>query len=72
MIFRAVPQQTAPVRITLTFLVQKAGSNTTYLPSERSVSHNGYGSVPASTDIGPDGGEMLVDWTVNTVNRMWA
>ncbi len=54
-----------------TFLIQKAGCSGTYLPSERSVAHKGYGSVPASTDIGPQGGEKLVEWTVDTVNRMF-
>jgi len=55
-----------------TFLVQKAGCTGTYLPSERSVAHKGYGSVPASTDIGPEGGEQLVEWTVAAINSMWA
>ncbi len=54
---------------TQTFLVQLAGPGS-YLPSERSVAHKGYGSVPASTDIGPEGGEKLVEWTVNTLNQM--
>ena len=54
-----------------TFLIQIAGCHGTYLPSERSVSHGGYGSAPASTDIGPDGGDKLVDWTVRTIDRMW-
>ncbi len=58
-------------KATQTFLIQKAGCNGTYLPSERSVSHHGYGSVPASTDIGPEGGEKLVEWTVDTIKRMW-
>ena len=58
-------------KATQTFLIQKAGCNGTYLPSERSVAHKGYGSVPASTDVGPEGGEMLVDWTVGAINRMW-
>jgi hypothetical protein len=58
-------------KATQTFLVQKAGSNGTYLPSGRSVAHKGYGSVPASTDIGPEGGEKLIEWTVETLNRMW-
>lgn len=55
-----------------TFLVQKAGCSGTYLPSERSVARKGYGSVPASTDIGPEGGDKLVEWTVGIINRMWA
>jgi len=56
---------------TQTFLIQKAGCNGTYLPSRRSISCGGYGSVPASTDIGPDGGDRLVEWTVATINGMW-
>lgn len=54
-----------------TLLVQKSGCSGTYLPSERSVAHGGYGSVPASTDIGPEGGEMLVEWTVNALNELF-
>ncbi len=52
-----------------TFLVQLAGPGS-YLPSERTLAGGGYGSVPASTDIGPEGGEVLVDWTVKTINDL--
>ncbi len=52
-----------------TFLIQLAGPGG-YLPSERSVKGGGYGSVPASTDIGPEGGERLVEWTLKTINEM--
>lgn len=55
-----------------TFLIQKAGCSGTYLPSARSVAHKGYGSVPANTDIGPEGGDQLVEWTVSTLNQMWS
>ena len=58
-------------KATQTFLIQKAGCNGTYLPSKRSIAHKGYGSVPASTDIGPEGGEKLVDWTAATINGMF-
>ena len=54
-----------------TFLIQKSGCSGTYLPSERSVACKGYGSVPASTDIGPEGGEKLVAWTVDAMNRIY-
>ncbi|MBT3380564.1 MAG: hypothetical protein HN742_10440 [Lentisphaerae bacterium] len=56
---------------TQTFLIQKAGCNGTYLPSERSIAHKGYGSIPASTNADHGGGNKLVDWTVDTLNRMW-
>ncbi len=52
-----------------TFLIQLAGPGG-YLPSARSVACGGYGSVPASTEVGPEGGEALVEWTVNAINSM--
>ncbi|MCK9266586.1 hypothetical protein M0P98_06885 [bacterium] len=54
-----------------TFLIQKAGCKGVYLPSKRSIAGGGYGSVPASTDIGPEGGDKLVEWTVSTINDMF-
>jgi hypothetical protein len=53
-----------------TFLVQLAGPGS-YVPTERSVAGGGYGAVPASTEIGPDGGRQLADWTVDAINAMW-
>lgn len=58
-------------KATQTFLIQKAGCSGTYLPSRRSISYGGYGSAPASTDIGPDGGDKLVEWTVSAINEMF-
>jgi len=54
-----------------TFLVQLAGSGT-YIPSERSVVGKGYGSVPASTPVGPEGGRVLEDWTLEALRELWA
>ncbi|MCK9266220.1 hypothetical protein M0P98_04985 [bacterium] len=58
-------------KATQTFLIQKAGCDGTYLPTQRSVEGGGYGSVPASTDIGPEGGDILVNWTVSAINEMF-
>ncbi|MCK9266755.1 hypothetical protein M0P98_07790 [bacterium] len=58
-------------RATQTFLIQKACCTGTYLPSQRSIACGGYGSDPASTDIGPEGGDELVEWTVDTINKMF-
>lgn len=52
-----------------TFLIQKAGCSGTYLPTERSVAHKGYGAVPASTDVGPEGGAILVERTVAIIEE---
>jgi hypothetical protein len=53
-----------------TFVVQLAGPGT-YLPTERAVSHGGYGAVIQSSQIGPDGGQVLVDRTIEALKEMW-
>ncbi len=53
-----------------TFVVQLAGAGT-YVPSARSIAGGGYGSVPASTPIGPAGGRKVAERTVETLLRMW-
>jgi hypothetical protein len=53
-----------------TFLVQLAGSGT-YLPTARSVAGGAYGAVPASTLIGPEGGQELVEATLDLINELW-
>ena len=53
-----------------TFLVQLAGSGT-YLPTARAVAGGAYGAVPASTLIGPEGGQELVEATLDLINELW-
>ncbi|MBN2583642.1 MAG: hypothetical protein JXL80_11285 [Planctomycetes bacterium] len=53
-----------------TFLVQLAGGGT-YCPSPRSLAGGGYGSLPASNPVGPEGGRMIVERTVETIGRLW-
>ncbi len=53
-----------------TFLVQLAGPGT-YVPSARSIAGGGYGSVPASNPIGPDGGRQVAEATIDALLRMW-
>lgn len=55
---------------TQTFLVQLAGPGT-YVPSARSVAGGGYGSIPASTSVGPEGGRKLADVTIEVLQEMW-
>ncbi|MGM0494019.1 MAG: hypothetical protein ACQER1_13840, partial [Armatimonadota bacterium] len=56
---------------TQTFLVQLAGAGT-YVPSARSIAGGGYGSLPASTPIGPDGGREVADRTIETLLELWS
>jgi len=53
-----------------TFLVQLAGPGT-YVPSTRSVSGGGYGSIPASNPVGPEGGWQLAEMTTGMIEHLW-
>lgn len=53
-----------------TFLVELAGPGS-YIPSRRSTKGGGYGSVPASNPIGPDGGQILADKTITLLRSLW-
>lgn len=58
-------------KATQTFLVQLAGSGT-YVPSTRSVSGGGYGSIPASNRVGPEGGRQLAEITTGVIEHLWS
>lgn len=53
-----------------TFIVQLAGSGT-YVPTSRSVAGGAYGAVPATTLIGPEGGQELVEKTLEIINELF-
>lgn len=53
-----------------TFIIQLAGSGT-YVPTSRSVAGGAYGAVPASTLIGPEGGQELVEKTLEIINDIF-
>lgn len=53
-----------------TFVIQLAGEGT-YLPSERAVGGGGYSAIPQSNRVGPEGGQVLVDRTVELLDSMW-
>ncbi len=53
-----------------TFLAQLTGPGS-YVPSARSVAGGGYGSVPASNPIGPEGGREVADATIDTLLGLW-
>ena len=53
-----------------TFVVQLAGPGS-YVPTERAIAGQGYGAVPASTPIGPDGGRALAERTIELLHRLW-
>ena len=53
-----------------TFVVQLAGEGT-YLPTERSMAGGSYGAYIASTPIGPDGGQAIVEAEISSINKMF-
>jgi hypothetical protein len=53
-----------------TFVIQLAGPGT-YLPSARAAQNGGYGAVIQSSQIGPEGGQVLVEQTVETLQKLW-
>jgi len=57
-----------------TFVVQLAGAGAYsggYLPTEEAIRGGGYSAVPQSTLVGPEGGQILVDRTVDLIGRLW-
>lgn len=52
-----------------TFIVQLTGSGS-YVPTTRSIAGGAYGAVPASTLIGPEGGQELVERTLTLIDKI--
>lgn len=58
-----------------TFVVQLTandGWTGSYLPSERAVANLGYGSSVYNNEIGPQGGQVIVEETVQALHELWA
>ena len=53
-----------------TFVIQLAGP-ATYLPTERAVRAGGYSAIVENNLVGPEGGQVLVDRTVEAINELW-
>jgi hypothetical protein len=54
-----------------TFVIQLTGSGG-YLPSARAVRGGGYGAVIQSSRIGPEGGQVLVERTLEAIKALWS
>jgi len=54
-----------------TFIIQLACNSGVYLPTEKARQAGGYGAEPPSNLVGPEGGGVLVDRTVELINAMW-
>jgi len=54
-----------------TFLVQIACDYGLYLPTARAIRGRGFSAQVGTVIVGPDGGKMLVEQTVEMVNALW-
>jgi hypothetical protein len=54
-----------------TFVVQFVGDGS-YLPTEKAVKGGGYSAIIQSNLVGPEGGQVLVDQTVEMINGMFS
>jgi hypothetical protein len=55
-----------------TFVVELAGGSNSYLPNKRAVAGGGYSAIVQSNQVGPEGGQVLVDRTVELIDALWA
>ena len=56
-----------------TFVIQLVGSHPwgSYLPTEKAVRGGDYSANVLSSVVGPEGGEILVDRTLEVINSLW-
>ncbi len=54
-----------------TFVVQLVGPGT-YLPTARAVKGGHYSAIVHSSHVGPEGGQVLVDKTVELIDSVWS
>jgi len=53
-----------------TFVIQLAGPGT-YLPSARAVQGSGNSAIAESNEVGPEGGHVLVEKTLEMIDSLW-
>ena len=54
-----------------TFIVQLVGDTSGYLPTVRAVGARSYGAEVASNTVGPEGGKVLVEETLKSIDELW-
>ena len=54
-----------------TFVIQISGDEAGYLPTPQAIRGGGYSTHIYSCKVGPEGGKVLVEETVELINSMW-
>lgn len=60
----------AKSRAEQTFVIQLVGPGG-YVPTPKAVQGGGYSAIAESNEVGPEGGQALVDRTVEILNALW-
>ena len=63
-------QMKARSRALQTFVIQLAGPGS-YVPTGRAARGGGYSAIAESNQVGPEGGQVLADRTVELINSLW-
>ncbi|WP_339925718.1 hypothetical protein [uncultured Cyclobacterium sp.] len=53
-----------------TFVLQLVGPGN-YLPTKEAVRGGHYSAIVESNEVGPEGGQLLVNWSVAMINKLW-
>jgi hypothetical protein len=53
-----------------TFVVQLVGPGN-YLATKEAVEGGHYSAIVESNEVGPEGGQILVNWTVSMIDKLW-
>jgi len=53
------------------FVVQLCDDAGVYLPTRAAIAGGSYSSKPATTILGPDGGDALVENTLKVIASLW-
>jgi hypothetical protein len=53
------------------FVGQLANGTTGYLPTSAAIAGGSYSSKPASTLVGPEGGTILTEKTIEAIDKLW-
>ena len=64
-------QMKARSRALQTFVIELTCGFGTYLPTARAMAGGGYSAVIQSNRVGSEGGQMLVERTVEAINALW-
>lgn len=54
-----------------TFLIQLATDSGRYLPTQKAIEGGSYSALPVSNRVGPEGGRVLVNETVEAIRKLW-